>query len=145
MKVKSLFIVLTIAFLSIKCSESCSENAIPPQASVFIKLVDATTNENLFTNLTYTEGDIVVKDVNDEDVDFSFVSKDDLNLIQIFPSTNVAANNSITLYMGTTETIEIQYSVETINTECYTQKKIIDVVTPNYTTTVANQIYTIKI
>jgi hypothetical protein len=145
MKVKSLFIVLAIAFLSVNCSENCSENATPPQASIFIELVDATTNENLFTNLTYTEGDIVVKDVDDEDVDFSFVSKDDLNLIQIFPSTDVAANNSITLYMGTTETIEIQYNVETISTDCYTQKKIIDVVTPNYTTTVANQIYTIKI
>jgi hypothetical protein len=109
MKVKSLFIVLVIAFFSVNCSESCSENATPPQASVFIELVDATTNENLFTNLTYTEGDIVVKDVNDEDVDFSFVSKDELN------------------------------------TECYMQKKIIDVITPNYTTTEVNQIYRIKI
>jgi hypothetical protein len=145
MKVKSLFIVLVIAFFSVNCSESCSENATPPQASVFIELVDATTNENLFTNLTYTEGDIVVKDVNDEDVDFSFVSKDELNLIQIFPSTNIATNNTVTVYMGTTETIEIQYNVETISTECYMQKKIIDVITPNYTTTEVNQIYRIKI
>ena len=145
MKIKSLFIVLITALLSVNCSESCSENASPPQASVFIELVDATTDENLFTNLTYTEGDIVVKDVDDQDVDFSFVTKDDLNLIQIFPSTSVTANNAITVYMGTTEIIEIQYNVETINTDCYTQKKIIDVVTPNYTTTFTNQIYTIKI
>jgi len=145
MKVKSLFIVLTIAFLSVNCSKSCSENATPPQASVFIELIDATTEENLFTNLTYTEGDIVVKNVNNEDVDFSFVTKDDLNLIQIFPSTDVATNNSVTLYMGTVETIEIQYNVEAIQTECYTQKKIIDFVTPNYTIIVANQIYRIKI
>jgi hypothetical protein len=145
MKIKSLFIVLAIAFLSVNCSKNCSENATPPQASVFIELIDATTEENLFTNLTYTEGDIVVKDINDEDVDFNFVSKDDLNLIQIFPSTNIATNNTVTLYMGTTETIEIQYNVETISTECYTQKKIIDVITPNYTTTVVDQIYRIKI
>ena len=87
----------------------------------------------------------MVKDVDDEDVDFSFVTKDDLNLIQIFPATSVATNNTITLYMGTTETIEIQYNVETISTDCYTQKKIIDVVTPNYVTTFTNHIYTIKI
>lgn len=145
MKIKSLFIVLVIAFLSVNCSESCSENATPPQASIFIELIDAATDENLFTNLTYTEGDIVVKDVNDEDVDFNFVSKDDLNLIQVFPSSNIATNNTVTVYMGTMETIEIEYNVETISTECYTQKKIIDVITPNYATTEVNQIYRIKI
>lgn len=145
MKVKSLFLVLIISLFSVSCSKNCTENTTPPQASIFIKLVDATSEENLFTNLTYTVGDIVVKDINDEDVGFNFLTKDNLNLIQIFPPTNLSENHRIILYMGTTETIEIQYNVETIQTECYTQKKIIDLVTPNYTTTVANQIYTIKI
>lgn len=145
MKIKTLFLVLLTALLSVSCSESCSEKSTPPQASIFIEIVDATTDENLFTNLTYTEGDIVVKDMEDEDVDFSFVTTDDLNLIQIFPSTTIATNNIFTIYLATTTTIEIQYNVETISTECYTQKKIIDLVTPDYTTTFTNQIYTIKI
>lgn len=145
MKVKSIVLLLVTVLLNVNCANNCSENAAPPQASVFIELVDATSGENLFTNLTYTEGDIVVKDLDDKDVDFSFVTKDDLNLIQIFPTTSIATNNSFTIYMATTQTIIIQYNVATVSTDCYTQKNIIDVVTPNYTTTVANQIYTIKI
>jgi hypothetical protein len=145
MKVKSLFFVLVIALFSVNCSKNCSENATPPKASIFIELVDATTNENLFTNLTFTQGDIVIKDLEDEAVNFSFVTKDNLNLIQIFPATDVALNNNILLYLGTSETITMQYNVEVVQTECYTQKKIIDLVTPDYSTTVENQIYTIKI
>lgn len=87
----------------------------------------------------------MIKDLEDEAVNFSFVTKDNLNLIQIFPATDVALNNNILLYLGTSETITMQYNVEVVQTECYTQKKIIDLVTPDYSTTVENQIYTIKI
>lgn len=128
------------------CSqENCSENVIPPQASIFVEVLDADTEENVFTNETYTVGDIAVKEFDDTEVDFTFITRDSLNLIQIFPKTDVALDNKIYLNLADDETIEIQYDVETIKTECYTQKRTININIPFYTFTEENQIFKIKI
>lgn len=136
--------LLTVITLS--CTkENCSENVIPPQASVFIEVLDEDTDENVFTNETYTVGDISVTEFDDTEVDFVLITRDSLNLIQIFPKTNVELDNKIYLNIADDETIEIQYDVETLNTECYTQKRIINVNIPFYTFTEENQIFRIKI
>ena len=132
--------------ITLSCTkDNCSENVIPPQASIFIEVLDEDTDENVFTNETYTVGDISVTELDDTEVDFVLITRDSLNLIQIFPKTNVELDNKIYLNIADDETIEIQYDVETLNTECYTQKRIINVNIPFYTFTEENQIFRIKI
>ncbi|WP_264559228.1 hypothetical protein [Flavobacterium sp. N2270] len=146
MKKYSIIFLFLLTVITLSCTkENCSENVIPPQASVFIEVLDEDTDENVFTNETYTVGDISVTEFDDTEVDFVLITRDSLNLIQIFPKTNVELDNKIYLNIADDETIEIQYDVETLNTECYTQKRIINVNIPFYTFTEENQIFRIKI
>lgn len=146
MKKYSIIFLFLLTVITLSCTkENCSENVIPPQASVFIEVLDEDTDENVFTNETYTVGDISVTELDDTEVDFVLITRDSLNLIQIFPKTDVALDNKIYLNIADDETIEIQYDVETLNTECYTQKRIINVNIPFYTFTEENQIFRIKI
>ena len=136
-----LFVLTTISCTK----ENCSENVIPPQASIFVEVLDEVTNENVFKNGTYTLADIAVVEFDDTEVDFNFVTRDSLNLIQIFPKTNIALDNKIYLNISDDEIIEIQYDVQTISTDCYTQKKTINVNIPFYTFIEENQLFRIKI
>ena len=146
MKKYSIIFLFLLTVITLSCTkENCSENVIPPQASVFIEVLDEDTDENVFTNETYTVGDISVTEFDDTEDDFVLITRDSLNLIQIFPKTNVELDNKIYLNIADDETIEIQYDVETLNTECYTQKRIINVNIPFYTFTEENQIFRIKI
>jgi hypothetical protein len=146
MKKYSIIFLFLLTVLTLSCTkENCSENVTPPQASIFIEVLDEDTDENVFTNETYTVGDISVTEFDDTEVDFVLITRDSLNLIQIFPKTNVELDNKIYLNIADDETIEIQYDVETLNTECYTQMRIINVNIPFYTFTEENQIFRIKI
>ncbi|WP_430401092.1 hypothetical protein [Flavobacterium sp.] len=143
---KNVTLVFLISILFLSCTkDNCSESVIPPQASIFIEVLDEDTDENVFTNETYTISDVSVVEFDDSEVDFILITRDDLNLIQIFPRTNVAIDNKIYLNIADDETIEIQYDVETLNTECYTQKRIINVNIPFYTSVEENEILRIKI
>lgn len=146
MKYNSIIVVFLFVLTTISCTkENCSENVIPPQASIFVEVLDEVTNENVFKNGTYTLADIAVVEFDDTEVDFNFVTRDSLNLIQIFPKTNIALDNKIYLNISDDEIIEIQYDVQTISTECYTQKKTINVNIPFYTFIEENQLFRIKI
>jgi len=146
MKKSSIVFLFLLVMITLSCTkDNCSENVIPPQASIFIEVLDEDTDENVFTNETYTITDVSVVEFDDSEVDFILITRDDLNLIQIFPRTNVATDNKIYLNIADDETIEIQYDVETLNTECYTQKRIINVNIPFYTSVEENEIFIIKI
>ena len=142
----SLIVMLFLTVLTLGCTkDNCSENVTPPQASIFVEILDEASQENVFTNETYTIADVSLVEFDDSEVDFILITRDDLNLIQIFPRTNVATDNKIYLNIADDETIEIQYDVETLNTECYTQKRIINVNIPFYTSVEENEIFRIKI
>lgn len=146
MKKSSIVFLFVLTMLILGCTkDNCSENVSPPQASILVEILDDVTEENVFTNETYTIADISVVEFDDTEVDFILVTRDNLNLIQIFPKTNLALDNKIYLNIADDETIEIQYDVETINTDCYTQKKFINVNIPFYTFVEENQIFRIKI
>lgn len=146
MKYSSIVFLFLLTVLTLSCTkENCSENVIPPQASIFIEVLDETTNENVFKNGTYTLGDVAVVEIDDTEIDYNFISRDSLNLIQIFPKTAIGVNNKIYLKIADDENIEIQYDVQTIRTDCYTQKKVINVNIPFYTFVEENQLFRIKI
>ena len=142
----SLIVMLFLTVLTLGCTkDNCSENVTPPQASIFIEILDEASQENVFTNETYTIADVSIVEFDDVPVDFILITRDDLNLIQIFPRTDNPIDNKIYLYVGNDDIVEIQYDVETISTDCYTQLKTINVNVPFYMFTEENQIFRIKI
>lgn len=146
MKKYSIVFLFLLTVIALSCTkDNCSENVSPPQASIIVELLDEATDENVFTNETYTVGDISVVEIDDTEIDFIFIARDDLNLIQIFPKTNIPSDNKIYLKIANDEVIEIQYDVEKTSTDCYTQRSAVNVNVPFYTFTEENHIFRIKI
>ncbi|MEP5546197.1 hypothetical protein [Maribacter dokdonensis] len=82
-KVYLLVILFTIIFQSCN-DDNCGECFTPPQSFSF-EIVDKTSGENLFTNGTFNSNEITITDNlnNDEPIDFSFISENDINIIHI--------------------------------------------------------------
>lgn len=82
-KINLIVILCTIIFQS--CNDNdCGECFTPPQSFIF-EIVDKTSGENLFTIGTFEPENIEITDNlnNDEAIEFSFISENDINLIQI--------------------------------------------------------------
>lgn len=76
------FLLFTIMIISQGCSD-CGECFTPPDPFNF-EIVDSATKENLFTNGTYVPSQIEVINTNDnKHVEYSFISQENSNLIQI--------------------------------------------------------------
>ena len=146
MKKGSIVLLFLLTILGLGCTkDNCSENVTPPQISIFVEVLDEVTNENVFTNETYTLADISVVEFDDTEVFFNFITRDSLNYIQIFPKADVALDNKIYLKISNDENIEIQYDVKTLSTDCYTHKNIKNVDIPFYTFTEENKLFRVKI
>ena len=78
-------LLIFIVFTTQSCDKDCDGYACmtPPNYFVF-EIVDKTTGENLFSNGTYKQEDIeVVNMADNSDLEYSFISEDNANLIII--------------------------------------------------------------
>ena len=82
-KINLLLILFTIIFQGCY-NNDCGACFTPPQSFEF-KIVDKTSGENLFTNGEFDSNEITITDNfnNNEPVEFSFISENNINLIQI--------------------------------------------------------------
>ncbi|WGH76149.1 hypothetical protein P8625_02990 [Tenacibaculum tangerinum] len=86
MKKNSLLLVLfIILFQGCKQDDECNQSCFTPPEAFYFEIVDKESGENLFTNGTFDANDIKITDtLNDNDsVEFSFISENNINLIQI--------------------------------------------------------------
>lgn len=77
--------IIELAFLLLlaACSRDCEECFTPPTPFVF-EIVDATTGENLFSNGTYAPEQIkIILEGSAGNAGYSFLSENDINLLQI--------------------------------------------------------------
>jgi hypothetical protein len=72
-----------LAVLSFESCSDCGECFTPPAPFIF-EIVDADTNENLFTNGTYNKGGLTIKDQDDIGIfNFDFITENELNWLII--------------------------------------------------------------
>ena len=82
---KYLLILIIFTIIIQGCDNNdCGECFTPPQSYEF-EIVDKTSGENLFTNGTFDSNEITITDNlnNNEPVEFSFISENNINLIRI--------------------------------------------------------------
>ena len=85
-KINLLLTALIIILQScINDDNDCNKLCFSPPESFRIEIVDKTSGENLFTNGTYESINIKITDIlnNNKSVEFTFISENNLNLIQI--------------------------------------------------------------
>jgi hypothetical protein len=82
-RIKFLFIVFCLGLDG--CSNNCDEQCFTPPQNFQFELIDKSSGENLFTNSTFDPLGISITDElnNNSSVEFTFISENELNLIQI--------------------------------------------------------------
>lgn len=147
---KYYIVLLSVLLTSVvsSCSSKCSDADAPEAPSLFVKLIDANSEEDVFENGTFTENHVVITDSEENDVPFSFVNES--NILHIVPEYQNITTNTIVVTLNNPDTldertIEITYTVQKNEQECYTLHSIVNVVIPNNESNFANSIYTIKI
>ncbi len=139
-------VVLTISLVS--CNDECNEGEKATPASFFVEIIDETSGENVFENETYTAQQITIQDLDEATIPYEFIESS--NIIQIFPSVVNPTGNSliIKLYNETTlqiDEIDANYDVSSSAGECFTTFKIENILFPNNTSELVENVHVIKI
>ena len=84
-KINLLLILFIIIFQGCKDDDDCNQLCFTPPQTFQFKIVDKESGENLFTNGMFDSNEITITDNlnNNESIEFSFISEDNINLIQI--------------------------------------------------------------
>lgn len=118
---KSLIYLLLAVFIASSCDDDCDEVACftPPHEIIF-EITDSDTGENLFTNGTFNENEITVKNENNENVEFIFFSENEINLISLSGiGWNTGAHEYI-LSIGAELEIDFKLHTEERHKDCCT-------------------------
>jgi hypothetical protein len=85
MKKINLFLVLLVFIIHSCKDDKCNELCFTPPQNFQFEIVNKTSGENLFTNGTYEAGNLTITDNlnNNESLEFTFFSENNINLIQI--------------------------------------------------------------
>lgn len=149
MKKYSIYLVAVFLVAITSCNDDCSENVAAPESpSIFANFIDATTNNNVFTDSIYYATETTVRDYLEQDIPFSIV--DSINVMHIVLENEVIANDTIFVTLNnselaTTKEVKIVYSTEKQEEECYTLYKTVNVSVLGYESEVVNDIFQIKV
>ena len=143
MKKSILVIILTVILYS--CNKPCQDASTGPP-NFRIEIIDAVTNENVFTNGSFTQSQLQVTSTNSPSFNYNFISENNLNIIVISPAWEEGIFTT-TLKLGADITIPITAKVKKVADDCNTNYVIETVTITNYQSYIdqENYIYKIKI
>ncbi|MGI9530177.1 hypothetical protein [Lutimonas sp.] len=143
-----------IALIGLIITQACDTNDCedvacftPPRGFAF-ELVDAQTRENLFTNGTFDSDQIQVLNMDDNSKrEFSFISEDDLNIIQIGSigwETEIA---EVVLKVGDKTILNLYVDCERLSRNCcsFTEYNEIRIENAEYELDQQSEVYTVLI
>ena len=139
-------VVLTISLVS--CNDECNEGEKATPASFFVEIIDETSGENVFENEMYTSQQITIQDIDEVAIPYEFIESS--NIIQIFPSVVNPTGNSFIIKLNNETTlqmdeIDVSYDVSSSAGECFTTFKIENILFPNNTSELVENVHVIKI
>jgi hypothetical protein len=127
---KKLLSILALTALFYSCEKPCGEASTGPPG-FRIEIVDATTNENVFSNGTFTQSQVQVTTANSSSQEYLFISENNLNVIALSPAwtegtftTTIKLNNVVTIpivtkiYKSTSRCFE-NYFIESVTVTGY--------------------------
>ena len=139
-------VVLTISLVS--CNDECNEGEKATPASFFVEIIDETSGENVFENEMYTSQQITIQDIDEVAIPYEFIESS--NIIQIFPSVVNPTGNSFIIKLNNETTlqmdeIDVTYDVSSKKGECFTTFKIENILFPNNTSELDENVHVVKI
>ncbi len=127
------------------CEKPCGEASTGPP-NFRVEIIDASTNENVFTNGTYTQAQLQVTTPNSTSFNYSFISENNYNVIGISPAWTEGTFTTF-IKLNNTVIIPIQTKVYKSSTKCFENYFIekVEVIGFTYTQDAQTGIYKIKI
>ncbi|MEN8125871.1 MAG: hypothetical protein ABFR32_12170 [Bacteroidota bacterium] len=108
---KSIIYSLTLILLLTSCDDCKDISCFTPPPSFSFEIVDKQTEENLFTNGTYSEDQIqVFNTLTNNPIDYTFIGEEDINIINIFSLGWETEEVDVTIKIG--EDIEFNFFVD---------------------------------
>lgn len=148
MKKNIFFLIAILTITIISCNNKCNDVDAPSSPSLFVDIVDETTNENVFADSIYLDTQVQVLDLEEKNLPFSVIF--DSRIMHIVLESKIKIDDTLYIKMNNPETMEkdsikLYYSTEKIEQECYTQFKINTVTFPENENELVNGIYKVKI
>ncbi len=148
MKKNIFFLIFILTLTIVSCNNNCNDLDAPSAPSLFVDIIDETTNENVFVDSVYLDTQVIVQDLEENDIPFSVVF--DSRLMHIVLESNIIIDDTLYIKMNNPDTMEkdsikLYYSTQRFEEECYTQFKVNSVTFPDNENELANGIYKVKI
>lgn len=148
MKKYIFFLIAILSITIISCNNNCSDLDAPAAPSLFVDIIDETTENNVFVDSLYLDTQVIVQDLEENDIPFSIVF--DSRLMHIVLESKVLIDDTLYIKMNNPDTMEkdsikLFYSTQRFEEECYTQFKVNSVTFPDNGNELANGIYKVKI
>lgn len=146
---KHIFFIITILSITIvSCNNNCNELDAPASPSLFVDIIDETTEENVFVDSVYLDTQVIVQDLNENDIPFNVVF--DSRLMHIVLESKILIDDTLYIKLNNPETmqkdsIKLYYSTQRFDEECYTLYKTNSVTFPNNQSELVNGIFKVKI
>ena len=143
------FYWILILFLTFSCetNNDCEDIAcFTDPAALRFELVDKTTNENLFTNETYSPTQIRIVDLEDnESVDFTFIDYDNRNIISIHSIGWQTETINYSIRIENEEIFTLYVDAERLNENCcsFTRYNVISIENSEFEIDTINSTYKI--
>lgn len=146
---KNIFFLIAILTLTIvSCNDDCSDLDAPASPSLFVDIIDETTENNVFVDSIYLDSQVIVQDYEENDVPFNVVF--DSRIMHIVLERKILIDDTIYIKLNNPDTmikdsIKLFYSTQRFDEECYTQYKTNSVTIPDNENELVNGIYKVKI
>lgn len=145
---KNIITIVVVALAFISCNNNCNDLDAPASPSLFVDIIDETTEENVFKDSIYLDTQVLVKDYEENDISFSII--DNSKILHIVLENKILIDDTLYIKLNNPETmqkdsIKLFYSTERFDEECYTQHKINSITFPNNENELTNGIYKVKI
>ena len=118
-----LLLILLVQTSCDKIGKECGECMSPPPTFMF-KFVDKDSGENLFTNKTFEIENVSVKDKNGEEVDFEFITEDNINILNLKTVGWELSPNSYTIKLSENTSVNFELDIDEKHTECCTYYEV---------------------
>lgn len=143
-------IFILIAFALQSCNnDDCNQECFTPPNGFYFEIVEKTTGENIFSNNSYSSSDLSISNTlnTDEAVEFSFISENELNQIQIGSIGWKTEIVNLKFSLSETEIFNFYVNAERKNGDCcsYTEYKDINITGSEFEYNTQTGIYTILI
>lgn len=148
MKKNIFFLIAIFAITIVSCNNNCNDLDAPASPSLFVDIINETTEENVFVDSIYLDSQVIVQDYEENDVPFNVVF--DSRLMHIVLERKILIDDTIYIKLNNPDTmikdsIKLFYSTQRFDEECYTQYKTNSVTIPDNQNELVNGIYKVKI